>query len=84
MAVDATQVAGPTRPEAAPVRAADLSFVRTQPGRIHSSEITGPLTGHLDTGRVAAAGHSLGGAAALPEYGTLVVHHPGRDPKSAA
>lgn len=47
------------------VRAADLSFVRTQLARIHSSEIAGPLTGHLDTSRVVAAGHSLGGAAAL-------------------
>ncbi|WP_030296098.1 alpha/beta hydrolase family protein [Streptomyces katrae] len=47
------------------VRAADLSFIRTQLGRIHSGEIAGPLTGHLDTGRVVAAGHSLGGAAAL-------------------
>ncbi|MFE6846448.1 alpha/beta hydrolase family protein [Streptomyces sp. NPDC057686] len=47
------------------VRAADLSFVRTQLDRIHNGEIAGPLTGHLDTGRVAAAGHSLGGAAAL-------------------
>ncbi|MFF1343465.1 hypothetical protein ACFVYT_37480 [Streptomyces sp. NPDC058290] len=126
------------------VRAADLSFVRTQLARIHSGEIAGPLTGHLDTSRVVAAGHSLGGAAALQAarqdprfasrsrtppctcrpsphssvpwtarraraspaaaslafldstlrdtpgdpatalsaYGTLVVHHPGRSPKS--
>ncbi|MFF4104690.1 alpha/beta hydrolase family protein [Streptomyces sp. NPDC001903] len=47
------------------VRAADLSFVRAQLGRIHSGEIAGPLTGRLDTARVAAAGHSLGGGAAL-------------------
>ncbi|MFK0046426.1 alpha/beta hydrolase family protein [Streptomyces sp. NPDC090741] len=47
------------------VRAADLSFVRAQLGRIDSGEVAGPLTGHLDTARVAAAGHSLGGAAAL-------------------
>ncbi|KOU21243.1 collagen alpha-5(VI) chain [Streptomyces sp. WM6372] len=47
------------------VRAADLSFVRAQLGRIDSGEIAGPLTGHLDTARVAAAGHSLGGGAAL-------------------
>ncbi|MFM9616078.1 alpha/beta fold hydrolase, partial [Streptomyces niveiscabiei] len=40
------------------VRAADLSFVLTQLGR-H------PLSGRLDTGRVAVTGHSLGGAAAL-------------------
>ncbi|WP_406187454.1 alpha/beta hydrolase family protein [Streptomyces sp. NBC_01006] len=47
------------------VRAADLSFVRAQLGRIDSGEVPGPLTGHLDTARVAAAGHSLGGGAAL-------------------
>ncbi|MEU6486621.1 dienelactone hydrolase family protein [Streptomyces sp. NPDC046887] len=46
------------------VRAADLRFVLTRlerPGR----ETTGPLTGRLDTGRVAVTGHSMGGAAAL-------------------
>jgi predicted dienelactone hydrolase len=42
------------------VRAADLSFVLTRLERD-----AGPLAGRLDTGRVAAAGHSLGGAAAL-------------------
>ncbi|WP_405759138.1 alpha/beta hydrolase family protein [Streptomyces sp. NBC_00073] len=47
------------------VRAADLRFVRAQLGRVQSGEIAGPLAGHLDTGRVAAAGHSLGGGAAL-------------------
>ncbi|MFI6143837.1 alpha/beta hydrolase family protein [Streptomyces sp. NPDC051109] len=47
------------------VRAADLSFVRAQLGRIDGGEIAGPLAGHLDTARVAAAGHSLGGGAAL-------------------
>ncbi|MFF1495107.1 alpha/beta hydrolase family protein [Streptomyces sp. NPDC058304] len=47
------------------VRAADLAFVRTQLDHIDSGEIAGLLTGHLDTGRVVAAGHSLGGGAAL-------------------
>jgi predicted dienelactone hydrolase len=47
------------------VRAADLSFVLTQLGRLDRGEIGGPLTGRLDTGRVAVTGHSLGGGAAL-------------------
>ncbi|WP_455753408.1 alpha/beta hydrolase family protein [Streptomyces avermitilis] len=47
------------------VRAADLSFVRTQLGRLERGEIAGPLTGHLDMNRVAVSGHSLGGGAAL-------------------
>ncbi|MFF5160976.1 hypothetical protein ACFY3N_32985 [Streptomyces sp. NPDC000348] len=47
------------------VRAADLSFVLTQLGRLDRGGITGPLTGRLDTGRAAVTGHSMGGAAAL-------------------
>ncbi|GAA3147625.1 carboxylic ester hydrolase [Planomonospora alba] len=47
------------------VRAADLSLVLTQLDRLGRGEITGPLTGRLDTGRVAVTGHSMGGAAAL-------------------
>ncbi|MGW0565645.1 alpha/beta hydrolase family protein [Streptomyces sp. NPDC003016] len=47
------------------VRAADLSFVLTQLGRLDRGEIAGPLTGRLDTGRAAVTGHSLGGGAAL-------------------
>ncbi|MDX3526719.1 alpha/beta fold hydrolase, partial [Streptomyces sp. ID05-39B] len=47
------------------VRAADLSFVLTQLDRLGRGEIAGPLTGRLDGGRVAVAGHSMGGAAAL-------------------
>ncbi|WP_030338192.1 alpha/beta hydrolase family protein [Streptomyces sp. NRRL S-1022] len=47
------------------IRAADLSFGLTQLGRVDRGEIAGPLTGRLDTGRVAVTGHSLGGAAAL-------------------
>ncbi|MFJ9716906.1 alpha/beta hydrolase family protein [Streptomyces sp. NPDC101213] len=47
------------------VRAADLGFVLTQLDRLGGGEITGPLTGRLDTGRVAVTGHSMGGAAAL-------------------
>lgn len=47
------------------VRAADLGFVLTQLERLDRGEITGPLTGRLDTGRAAVTGHSMGGAAAL-------------------
>ncbi|MFH9863640.1 alpha/beta hydrolase family protein [Streptomyces sp. NPDC017202] len=47
------------------VRAADLGFVLTQLDRLDRGEISGPLTGRLDTGRVAVTGHSMGGAAAL-------------------
>ncbi|MEV4458962.1 hypothetical protein [Microbispora sp. NPDC049633] len=47
------------------VRAADLSFVLTQLGRVDRGEIRGPLTGRLDTARAAATGHSIGGGAAL-------------------
>ncbi|GAA4607935.1 putative dienelactone hydrolase [Actinoplanes octamycinicus] len=53
------------------VRAADLSFVLTRLG-----ELTGPLAGRLDTGRVAATGHSVGGAAAMRAAG--------RDPRFTA
>ncbi|MGA5420288.1 hypothetical protein [Streptomyces lavendulocolor] len=42
-----------------------LSFGLTPLGRLERGEIPGPLTGRLDTGRVAVTGHSLGGAAAL-------------------
>ncbi|WP_230883381.1 hypothetical protein [Planomonospora sp. ID82291] len=58
------------------VRAADLGFVLTQLGRVDRGEIPGPLTGRLDTGRAAATGHSLGGAAALQAAS--------RDPRFAA
>ncbi|WP_371502753.1 alpha/beta fold hydrolase [Kitasatospora sp. NBC_00374] len=47
------------------VRAADLSFVLTQLDHLDRGEIADPLTGRLDTGRVAVTGHSMGGAAAL-------------------
>ncbi|MFD0317746.1 alpha/beta hydrolase family protein [Streptomyces flavalbus] len=47
------------------VRAADLSFVLGQLERVARGEIPGPVGGRMDTGRVAATGHSLGGAAAL-------------------
>ncbi|WP_440581572.1 alpha/beta hydrolase family protein [Streptomyces viridochromogenes] len=47
------------------IRAADLSFVLTQLDRVARGEIPGPVGARMDTGRVAAAGHSLGGAAAL-------------------
>ncbi|MGW0549985.1 alpha/beta hydrolase family protein [Streptomyces altiplanensis] len=51
--------------ETTEIRAADLSFVLTQLGRLDRGEIAGPLTGRLDTGRTAVTGHSLGGGAAL-------------------
>ncbi|MFE2280612.1 alpha/beta hydrolase family protein [Streptomyces sp. NPDC059454] len=47
------------------VRAADLGFVLTRLEQLGRGEITDPLTGHLDTDRVAVTGHSMGGAAAL-------------------
>ncbi|WP_380286102.1 hypothetical protein [Kitasatospora purpeofusca] len=47
------------------IRAADLSFVLTQLGRLDRGELDGSLTGRLDTGRAAVTGHSLGGGAAL-------------------
>ncbi|MFI9322684.1 alpha/beta hydrolase family protein [Kitasatospora aureofaciens] len=47
------------------VRAADLGFVLTRLDGLDRGEVTDPLTGRLDTGRVAVAGHSMGGAAAL-------------------
>lgn len=47
------------------VRAADLSFVLTQLGRVDRGELPGGLVGRLDTRRAAATGHSIGGAAAL-------------------
>ncbi|MFJ3201457.1 alpha/beta hydrolase family protein [Streptomyces sp. NPDC086989] len=47
------------------VRAADLSFVRARLERVDGGAIAGPLAGRLDTGRVAVAGHSIGGGAAL-------------------
>ncbi|MFG2697140.1 alpha/beta hydrolase family protein [Kitasatospora sp. NPDC048407] len=45
------------------VRAADLRFALTRLNALQHG--TDPLAGHLDTGRAAAAGHSMGGAAAL-------------------
>lgn len=47
------------------VRAADLGFVLTQLDRLGRGEISGSLTGRLDTRNVAVTGHSMGGAAAL-------------------
>lgn len=47
------------------VRAADLGFVLTRLDELDRGATAGPLTGRLDTGRVAVAGHSMGGAAAL-------------------
>ncbi|MEU7903394.1 hypothetical protein [Actinoplanes sp. NPDC049118] len=68
------------------VRAADLSFVLTQLGRLDRGELTGPLTGRLDTARSAATGHSLGGAAAMraaqqdPRFTAVVNLDGGPDP----
>lgn len=47
------------------VRAADLSFALTQLDHLDRGEMTGPLTGRLDTRRVAVNGHSMGGAVTL-------------------
>ncbi|MEV6574274.1 dienelactone hydrolase family protein [Streptomyces sp. NPDC051577] len=47
------------------VRAADLRFVLSRLDHLDRGELTGPLTGRLDTDRVAVTGHSMGGAAAL-------------------
>ncbi|MFJ6774777.1 alpha/beta hydrolase family protein [Kitasatospora sp. NPDC091257] len=47
------------------VRAADLGFVLTRLDTLDRGGIADPLTGRLDTGRVAVSGHSMGGAAAL-------------------
>lgn len=47
------------------LRAADLGFVLTQLGGLDRQGAADPLGGHLDTGRAAVAGHSMGGAAAL-------------------
>ncbi|MFI8081835.1 alpha/beta hydrolase family protein [Kitasatospora sp. NPDC086009] len=47
------------------IRAADLGFVLTQLDGLDRGAIADPLNGRLDTGRVAVAGHSMGGAAAL-------------------
>ncbi|MDQ1013056.1 hypothetical protein QFZ82_007541 [Streptomyces sp. V4I23] len=49
--------------QATRVRAADLSFVPTPLGRLNRGEIAGPLSGRLETGRVAVTGHSVSGAA---------------------
>ncbi|MFB7231609.1 alpha/beta hydrolase family protein [Streptomyces fimicarius] len=46
-------------------RAGDLRAVLSRLERLDRGAAEGPLAGRLDTGRVAAAGHSLGGAAAL-------------------
>ncbi|MGW1293788.1 alpha/beta hydrolase family protein [Streptomyces sp. NPDC002533] len=46
-------------------RAADLRTVLTRLERLERGEAGGRLAGRLDVGRVAAAGHSIGGAAAL-------------------
>jgi dienelactone hydrolase len=68
------------------VRAADLSFVLTQLGRLDRGELSGPFTGRLDTGRTAATGHSLGGAAALraaqqdPRFTAVINLDGGPDP----
>ncbi|GAB7185055.1 hypothetical protein ATKI12_4886 [Kitasatospora sp. Ki12] len=47
------------------IRAADLGFVLTRLDALDRGESADPLTGRLDTGRVAVTGHSMGGAAAL-------------------
>ncbi|MGW6129104.1 alpha/beta hydrolase family protein [Cellulomonas sp. NPDC055163] len=68
------------------VRAADLGFVLTQLGRLDRGEIASPFEGLLDTGRAAAAGHSVGGAAAVraaaqdPRFTAVIDLDGGLDP----
>ena len=68
------------------LRSADLSFVLTQ---LAQGELTGPLAGRLDTVRVAATGHSLGGAAAMraaerdPRFTAVINLDGGPDPDQA-
>ncbi|AGK75205.1 platelet-activating factor acetylhydrolase plasma/intracellular isoform II [Streptomyces microflavus DSM 40593] len=57
---DAARAEGWTR-----TRAADLRAVLNRLTRMDREEADGTLAGRLDTGRVAVAGHSIGGAAAL-------------------
>ncbi|MFJ1768071.1 alpha/beta hydrolase family protein [Amycolatopsis sp. NPDC088138] len=47
------------------IRAADLGFVLTRLEGLDRGDGADPLTGRLDTGKVAVTGHSMGGAAAL-------------------
>ncbi|WP_229693356.1 alpha/beta hydrolase family protein [Lentzea pudingi] len=47
------------------IRAADLRFVLTRLDGLDRGDGADPLAGRLDTERVAATGHSMGGAAAL-------------------
>ncbi|MER5867519.1 dienelactone hydrolase family protein [Kitasatospora sp. NPDC002040] len=47
------------------IRAADLGFALTRLEALDRGETADPLTGRLDSGRVAVTGHSMGGAAAL-------------------
>ncbi|MCX2953687.1 alpha/beta hydrolase family protein [Lentzea sp. NEAU-D7] len=47
------------------IRAADLGFALTRLEGLDRGDGADPLAGRLDTGRVAATGHSMGGAAAL-------------------
>ncbi|WIN00466.1 hypothetical protein ACTOB_004175 [Actinoplanes oblitus] len=68
------------------VRAADLSFVLTQLGRLDRGELPGPFTGRFDTARAAATGHSVGGAAAMraaerdPRFTAVINLDGGPDP----
>jgi predicted dienelactone hydrolase len=47
------------------IRAADLGFALTRLEDLDRGDGADPLAGRLDTGKVAATGHSMGGAAAL-------------------
>ncbi|UWE08350.1 alpha/beta hydrolase family protein [Actinacidiphila bryophytorum] len=47
------------------IRAADLSFVLTELGKMAQGQVPGPLVGRLDLTRAAVTGHSYGGSAAL-------------------
>ncbi|GAA2855620.1 carboxylic ester hydrolase [Actinoplanes cyaneus] len=68
------------------LRAADLSFVLTELGRLDAADPAGRFTGRLDTTRAAATGHSVGGAAAMraarldPRFTAVINLDGGLDP----
>src|SRR5439155_19186759 len=77
-----------TLSSAVSVRLRDLRFVVDELERLNS-EADSPFAGKLDTGRLAVAGHSLGGMAALPSvvrdtrFRTAVLIHVSPDTMTA-